>query len=163
MLFELHGTPQNVIRHGEAVAEVAVDFARQLNLKAGHSFNLNEVHASGLLHDIAKGVPNHAFRGADFLRTEGFPQIADGMKTHMDLELFGSDWVLGVPELVYLADKLVVEDCKVSLEERFEKTTRFADKIEKIQNRIGVRYEVAKRIHARINQWLSVGGGPGCE
>ena len=106
-----------VARHGQAVAKVGHRLADLLNC-AGLNLSIELVVAGGLLHDIAKGKPNHPKRGERLLKSKGFSALAGIVASHMDLEL-PADQVLDETAVVYLADKLVQGDQLVSLRKRF--------------------------------------------
>lgn len=114
------GTSEATTRHGRAVAGVALRLARAVGADADLAV------AAALLHDLAKGAPDHAEAGARMLAAIGFPEVAWVVAQHGDLAFAG-----GAPDaaaLVYLADKLVREDRRVSLDARFGPAlTRFAD------------------------------------
>jgi hypothetical protein len=76
------------------------------------------------LHDIAKGLPRHAETGAAMVDAFGFPELTDAVARHSDL---GGDDRLDETAVVYLADKLVQGERRVSLDDRFlPALTRFA-------------------------------------
>jgi molybdenum cofactor cytidylyltransferase len=106
-----------IVHHGRAVADVASRMATELN-RAGLHLDVPLVRAAGLLHDLAKGAPDHARAGARVLRRLGHFRVAAGVATHMDIERNG-----GVPldeaAVLYLADKLVYGERIVPIPERF--------------------------------------------
>jgi hypothetical protein len=55
------------------------------------------------LHDLAKGQPHHAQTGEMLLIRMGYPEVANIVGSHMDINLLGADF-LSEKELVYLAD-----------------------------------------------------------
>jgi CTP:molybdopterin cytidylyltransferase MocA len=117
--------PQEVKRHCEAVARMALMLTRKLNCSG---FRLNEdlVLASALLHDVARGSPHHARVGSDSLREMGFDRVADIVAVHMDLTRQETA-IIDEASVVFLADKLIYQDRPVSLMERFRlKRDRYA-------------------------------------
>jgi broad specificity phosphatase PhoE/CTP:molybdopterin cytidylyltransferase MocA len=116
-LFKSQGATEKMISHCRMVAELAKIFAINLN-RAGLALNVELASVSGLLHDLAKGQPDHARAGARILEELGFGPAARIVGLHTDLgtKLQSMDEA----ELVYLADKLVDGDLLVSLEERFD-------------------------------------------
>jgi putative nucleotidyltransferase with HDIG domain len=115
----------SLVRHSRRVAEVAERIALAL-VRNGVSLNLALVRAGALLHDLAKGKPDHAAVGADILRSMDFPRIATVVGAHTELD-FGSGR-LDESAIVYLADKLVRGDSLVTLEQRFQPTlARFSN------------------------------------
>lgn len=106
-----------ITAHCLAVADVAWRLTLALN-DLGAGLDAPLVRAAALLHDLAKGRPDHAREGARILEGLGLPRVAAAMASHPDL-LVPNDAPLSETELVYLADKLVQGDRIVSLEERF--------------------------------------------
>lgn len=106
-----------VVRHGRLVAEVAGKLARRLN-QCGAKLDVNLAMAGGLLHDVAKGKPFHARRGARLLAGAGYLNVAAVVACHTDISI-NPESNLDEAAIVYLADKLVKGDCLVSIEERF--------------------------------------------
>jgi CTP:molybdopterin cytidylyltransferase MocA len=143
---------EGVTRHGRAVARVAVKIAEGLN-RSGLNLDIPLVEASSLLHDIAKGKPDHARMGARLLAEEGFGAVAAPVANHMDMEFHDGD-TISARQILYLADKLVSGDRIVSLEERFEfKLERYRHEPE-ILDRIDGRLKVAREIKKRIEGGL---------
>ena len=123
-IFELDEVAEPVRAHGRAVAAVAAALASRLP-----DIDRQLVVAAGLLHDIAKGRPDHAAAGARRVADLGYPAVAATMHQHMDLDFAG-----GPPDaatVVFVADKLVKEDRRVALESRFQPAlARFAEQPE---------------------------------
>jgi putative nucleotidyltransferase with HDIG domain len=105
------------VHHSRKVAEVAERIALAL-ARSGLSLNLELVRAGALLHDLAKGRPDHAAIGADILRSMDFPRVATVVGAHTELDFSGG--CLDESAIVYLADKLVRGDSVVTLEQRFQ-------------------------------------------
>lgn len=115
-ILEARSVAEPIRRHSRAVAAVAQALAMRL-AAAGSAIDRNLVLAASLLHDVAKGQPDHAQAGAAVVADLGYPAVAEAVRQHMDLDFAG-----GTPNeaaIVFLADKLVKEDRRVSLEERF--------------------------------------------
>jgi putative nucleotidyltransferase with HDIG domain len=109
-----------IIRHSRAVAELAETLAGLLG-RCGQSLNMDLIRAGGMLHDIAKGEPNHPDKGAALLRGLGFPDVADLIEAHMNLTWI-TDQDISPRELIYLADKLVLNEYVVPLSKKFERS-----------------------------------------
>lgn len=110
----------DVVRHGQRVADVAGRLALRLN-DCGLCLNVALVRAAAILHDLAKGQPDHARSGARILVDLGFPGVARIVALHMDCD-FQEGAPLDEAAIVYLADKLVQEDRVVSIPERFKRS-----------------------------------------
>ena len=106
-----------VLRHSQAVARVALAVDKAL-AAAGVALDLAVVEAAALLHDIAKGQPEHARAGARILEELGYPETAAAAASHVDFE-GDTNGPVGPREVVYLADQLAWGDRVVPLEARF--------------------------------------------
>ncbi|HET6436416.1 MAG TPA: NTP transferase domain-containing protein [Anaeromyxobacter sp.] len=111
------GVADPVVRHGQAVAEIGGRLARALG-RAGIALDLGLIETAGLLHDLAKGRPDHAAEAARLLSSLGFPRLAEVVGAHTELPPGGCDR-LDEPAVVFLADKLVRGDRIIPLESRF--------------------------------------------
>ncbi len=143
-----------VIRHSRKVAEIAHRIALAL-MRRGLALNPDLVRAGALLHDLAKGKPDHAAMGAELLRFMQFPQVAAIVAAHTDLA-FSS---LGESAIVYLADKLVRGEQQVTISQRFQPALdRFRNDPQALhaaQVRRAVAQEVAFFVEKRLGAPLS--------
>lgn len=114
-MLDAAGTSGEVRRHGGAVAELAGAIAGRLG-DAGLWLDVPLVRAAALLHDIAKGQPHHAAAGAALIAQWGFPRVARVVASHMAL---ATPATLDESAVVFLADKLVRGEDRVSLADRF--------------------------------------------
>ncbi len=147
-MFEVYQVPERVINHGWAVAQAAVKIAKGLNATRKLSLDLEVIALGSLLHDIGKGRPDHARAGAALLEKAGYPELAEVVGNHMDLELYEDDPnpVINEVRLVFLVDKLVRETKPVTIEERFAKAFK------KYANEPEVLKKVKKRMRNAL--WL---------
>ena len=152
-------TPEATVRHSRVVAELAVKLAdRVLKHRAETCVEMTyksppidkyKIYAAALLHDIAKAYPEHPETGARWLRLLGHTGIADIVADHMDLpeEKLG---YLNESLIVYLADKQVQGERRVTIEERFAaKREKFKDNPEALEG-VERRYQLAKRAEALL-------------
>ncbi len=109
--------PVRAVAHGRAVARAALVLARKLN-RRGAGIDPAFTHNAALLHDIAKGQPNHEMRGAEMVRELGLGALAQPIGCHRDLPP-PANGRLGVKEIVCLADKLVRGASRVAIGDRF--------------------------------------------
>jgi molybdenum cofactor cytidylyltransferase len=144
-----------VVRHVRKVAEVAQRLAYTL-ASTGLDLNLELVQAGALLHDLAKGQPNHASAGASILRAMEYPRVAEIVAAHTDLASYST---LDESAIVYLADKLVRGEKEVTIAERFQPALdRFGNNpvaLQAAQKRKNVAFEVALAVAARLGAPLS--------
>jgi molybdenum cofactor cytidylyltransferase len=141
-----------IIGHGRAVADLAMLFARKLNL-AGYRLDINLLVAAGLLHDLARTETNHAQAGARLLREAGFGAVADLVASHMDLEP-NEEEDINLKELLYLADKLVQGECRVTLAERFQAALERHSHDPAIFKKVTDRLKTAHIIKTRLETTL---------
>ncbi|MDD4074794.1 MAG: HD domain-containing protein [Eubacteriales bacterium] len=109
------GTPLHVRKHCEAVMRRACALCEEL---PSWRFDEDLVAAGALLHDIMRAYPRHAEAGADFLDDKGYPEVARVVRDHMRLR---DDMEAHIDEraVVYLADKMVMEDMPCSIAARY--------------------------------------------
>ncbi|MDO9531367.1 MAG: HD domain-containing protein [Deltaproteobacteria bacterium] len=123
-LMEAHGMLPNIREHSFRVMEVA-SFLGEALVEAGFDLFLPLVTAGALLHDLGKTqclgtLTNHAELGAGILEELGYPYVAQVVREHVHLHHDISDTrPLREAELVNYADKRVLHETVVTLEERF--------------------------------------------
>ena len=147
------GISPELLRHSYKVAQIALVIARSL-LKVGIRLNMEAVYAGALLHDIAKGQPNHAYAGACILQELGFSGIDDIVAMHMNLPAN----LQAVPlenKIVYLADKYVKGRRLVPLEQHFESSIRRFGNINDVKNKIGLRLCQTMAVRMEIEEMIS--------
>jgi len=141
-----------LVAHSRKVAELAVTFGKELNERGFH-LDMDLIAASGLLHDMSRGEPNHASTAARILRDMGFPAVADIVEQHMNLEP-RPDQPVNERDVVCLADKLVLGDVIVSLEERFESRFNCHSGDREVHDAIAERLEHARQLRTRVENCL---------
>ena len=137
----------NVKRHCGMVAYVALNLCVKLSQK-GIDLNRDIVVAASMLHDIAKGNPMHAKTGAMWLRDMGYAEIAGIVEEHMELKTISC--VPTEKEVVFLADKMVMGDKIVSIDERFSHKENLYNHDEEIIKKVAKRKEQALEIFGMI-------------
>ncbi len=117
--------PPATLAHSRKVEQVARQLCQKLYQKLypklqtfAPGLDCELVSAAALLHDIARDQPNHARTGADLLRKMGFERVATIVAQHTDLTCDVTAPITAA-EIVFLADKLVMDDDCTSLEDRF--------------------------------------------
>jgi len=114
-LLRKYNSSPKVIKHCEAVADLALEIAGKLENK-GIKVDLKLVEAGALLHDIGRSrshAVDHGVAGAKIAESEGLPEAlariirrhVGGGITAQDAELFG--WPQDVYEPVTLEEKIV--------------------------------------------------------
>src|SRR6266702_2893778 len=147
---------QSVVRHSRKVADVAHRIALAL-LHSGVALNLELVQAGALLHDLAKGQPDHAAVGASILRSMDFAQVAEIVGAHTDLDF--STLRIDESAIVYLADKLVRGEDIATLDKRFQPALfRFRNNmpaLEAAHRRMRAAQDVALAVEMQMGAPLS--------
>ena len=113
-MLKASGAEEKLIAHCLAVTACADELCAAL-LASGLTLDSKAVHRAALLHDLAKGEAEHALVGGQWLRELGYPLLADIVRQHTEPD----SAELNEAGLVFLADKLVRGDRRVSLEDRF--------------------------------------------
>lgn len=144
-LLIIFNAEEKILRHGQAVADVAVKLGEALN-SAGCRQNLALLKAAGLLHDIAKGQSgSHAEEGAKMIRRWGYDAVSEIVAKHTDITFRASD-PIRESEILYVADKLVQGEQIVSLSERFRSA----------QQRYAGDPEISKNVAQRLHDALTI-------
>jgi len=133
----IYPMPPNIRRHCSAVAEAALSIGRGLQ-QCGRDIDLVLLRTAALLHDVARKKPDHAKAGAQILCDMGFDKVGDTVAVHTDLMPTDGRPISLEAKVLFLADKLVENDKRVSLEERYRTWNR--------------RFEVTPEIAAKILQ-----------
>jgi uncharacterized protein len=122
-LLDKYHTPHHIVLHSRKVWDVAKVLGEGM-LRGEYPLDLGLLRASCLLHDIGKypclldGSRFHDVRGEEILQEEGFPEVARLVAQHVILRGTKDDPVREEHVLFY-ADKRVVHDQLVTLEDRF--------------------------------------------
>ncbi len=138
---------ENIISHSVAVAKVALFLSVELN-KRGQRIDVRLVEAASLLHDLTKTEclktkEDHAMTGSQLLKRIGYDRVGEIVAQHIWLGKEGDPSCVCEEEIVNYADKRVMHDRIVSLEERFRdlkerygKHGRAEDYLEQLQREI---------------------------
>ena len=114
--------PPHIQDHSQKVCRVAMVLTDGL-VAAGIGINRELIYASALLHDITKPRSfktgeNHAQTGGEYLASQGFPEVGDIVRQHVMLDHYFATPTPTEAEVVNYADKRVLHDKVVSLDER---------------------------------------------
>ncbi len=160
-LWETYAMPDHIRHHCEQVALVAGFLARTGDAM-GMSVDTPCVVACALLHDIAKSYTivhagNHSQLGASIVMQEcGNPRIAQGVlhHVHWPWSIDVDRWFL--PLSIIYADKRVMHDSIVTLDERFDDLYARYGKTERIRQSIRESYEQAVAIETAFSQRMGI-------
>ena len=114
---------ENIISHSLAVTKVALFLSVELN-RRGQTIDVRLVEAASLLHDLTKTEclktrEDHAMTGSQLLKRIGYDRVGEIVARHIWLGREGDPSCVCEEEIVNYADKRVMHDRIVSLEERF--------------------------------------------
>lgn len=146
-ILKLYPIPKKGLSHGRLVAHLAVALCRAIMHNSQYELDIELCRVSGLLHDIAKGHPDHEKTGARWLHNLGFTRTAEIIAAHKEMA-WQPGTVITERELVHLADKMVRGNRIVDIQQRFtEKMALYAKNKEMVQA-IHNRYEQARQLAA---------------
>ena len=131
---------ENIVAHSIQVCRVGMCLVDHLKL-SGIQMDRKLVQAAALLHDITKTrsfetEENHALTGGQVLADLGYPEIGNLVRQHVRLDDYSDHKSLSEAVIINYADKRVLHDRIVSLDERMSY----------IQERYGLRPEHKQRI-----------------
>lgn len=132
--------PEHIVAHSIQVYRVSQCLVDHLKMQ-GIQLNGQLVMAAALLHDITKTRSfetdeNHALTGGQYLADLGYPQVGNLVRQHVRLDDYSDQINLSEAVIINYADKRVLHDRIVSLDERM----RY------IQQRYGTQPEHEHRI-----------------
>ena len=119
MLYVEFKTPENVIKHCMAVANVALTIASALN-EHGSDLNLDLIKGAALSHDVARTKARHWDVMADRLADMGYPEESVLVRNHMTGTGYHDISDVSEMDMIWLGDRLVKEDRYVGIDERFD-------------------------------------------
>lgn len=128
--------PDHIRNHSLLVCRVALCLTDELAL-IGVALNRPLVIAGALLHDITKTrsfqtMENHAQTGGEYLSALGFPEVGEIVRQHVVLDEYFAREDPIEAEVVNYADKRVLHDRIVPLDERMTYILeRYADTLDR--------------------------------
>ena len=158
MMYEMN-MMDHIVVHSLQVCRVATFLSEHLN-KQQYRLNFDLIHSAALLHDITKTRSfktreDHALTGGEHLAERGYPEVGDLVRQHVRLDEYPSPVTLGEVEIINYADKRVLHDRVVSLEERLAYILGKYGKIAEHRQRIRQLWEKTKEIEAEIFRTLT--------
>ena len=148
---------KGLYNHSHMVTRVALLMGTALN-EAGCCLDLDLISAAALLHDIAKGTPQHARTGGQILREMGYPRVADIVAAHVDIAIHKGQQI-DESQVVYLSDKMAqgdqyLADFKPRFEAKLEQFSHAPDIQRNINNRLENALEIQRRVQAKLKRSL---------
>ena len=144
----------NIVDHSIQVMNVAMAIVNNLNNP--REVNTDLVVSSALLHDIAKtrtihsGEMRHDLIGGEILRDMGYPEIAEIIESHVVFNGFNFDGAIEEREIIFYADKRVMHDTIVSIDDRVDDLVDRYGKNEKIAQMILDNKKFILRVEHKI-------------
>ncbi len=150
---------ENIIRHSEQVMRVSMALVERL--KDPSLIRPDLVRAGALLHDIAKSRTidtkelRHDLIGGEMMRELGYDDIAKIVETHVVFGEVDRNGRLEEREIVFYADKRVMHDKIVSLDERIKDLVDRYGINDRIVNLITENKVLILEIENKIRSFLS--------
>ncbi len=149
----------NILEHSLQVMRVSLAITD--HLKERVSVNRDMVIAAALLHDITKTrsiktKEKHAASGGKLLRELGFPEIAGIVEEHVTIQKFNPERILEEKEIVYYADKRVMHDKIVTLEERMNDLMLRYGSGEDMRNFLRQNRKQAEAVERKIADFMKI-------
>lgn len=152
LMEDVMGCAPELLAHCRAVTRLALRLTDRLN-RAGCDLDPDLVAAAGLLHDLAKGQPDHAAAAARFLGGLGWAAVGSVAAEHMDLAM-DPQAPLREAEVVHLADKYFQGDSPTTIDQRFAaKLDKYGDDPSArrdIQERQETAWAIRKRMERKL-------------
>lgn len=150
---------ENIVAHSLQVCRVAMCLAAHLKLQGIH-LNGPLVQAAALLHDVTKTRSfgtgeNHAQTGGQLLADLGYVEVGNLVRQHVRLDDYIEDQSLSEAVIINYADKRVLHDRIVSLDERMHYIMDRYGKNPEIRQKIQMLLEKTKALEKKIFSRLS--------
>ena len=158
-LFHSTGMLAHIIDHSRQVCRVATFLTNQLR-KADIFLGRELVAAAALLHDITKTRSfdtgeDHTRTGEELLIRLGYTEVGKIVGQHVALDTYFSSDIPDEAEIVNYADKRVLHDRIVSMDERMQYILEKYCKKPGYRRRLQRLWDVSREMEKRIFQHLS--------
>jgi len=149
---------EHIVAHSFQVCRVATGLVDHLKLE-GISLNRRLVQAAALLHDITKTRSfktreNHALTGAQYLTDAGYPEVGTLVRQHVRLDDYSEYKSLTAAEIINYADKRVLHDRIVPLDERMTYIMEKYATLPEHEQRIRLLWAKTKVLEKQIFSYL---------
>jgi uncharacterized protein len=149
---------EHIVAHSLQVCRVGACLVDHLELQ-GIRMNRQLVQAAALLHDITKTrsfetEENHALTGGQVLTDLGYPEIGDLVRQHVRLDDYSDYKSLSEAVIINYADKRVLHDRIVSLDERMNYIKDRYGKNPELQQKIQMLRGKTKALEKSIFSFL---------
>jgi len=149
----------NIAGHSRQVMRVSLAIVD--NLKNGTAVNRDMVVAASLLHDITKTrsletKERHDRSGGELLRELGFTRIAEIVEQHVVFKNLDRQGRLEEREIVYYADKRVMHDRIVTIDERVHDLVQRYGMTDEIRNLILQNKSLILAVESKIAGFMKM-------
>ncbi len=144
----------NIIDHSVQVKNVALLVYERL--RDPDSISRGILIAAALLHDIAKtksiveNLPYHDRMGGEIIRNLGYDYVAEIVENHVVFKDFDENGPISEKDIIYYADKRVMHDQIVTIEERIKDIAQRYGKSEDDKKRIEESIAFVRRVEKKI-------------
>ncbi|MEJ2102300.1 MAG: HD domain-containing protein [Desulfobacterales bacterium] len=150
--------PEHIVAHSLQVCRVGLCLVEHLNLKE-IALDARLVQAAALLHDLTKTrsfktAENHALSGGQFLTDLGYIEVGSLVRQHVRLDDYSEHQNLSEAVVINYADKRVLHDRIVPLDERMNYIVDRYGKNPELQQRIQMLREKTKALEEDIFSYL---------
>ena len=149
----------NIVAH--SIQVMYVSLAITDNLSNGVAINRDLVIAAALLHDITKTrsletSERHDITGGKLLREMGFKSIAEIVEQHVVFQNLNPQGMLEEREIIYYADKRVMHDEIVTIDERVHDLLQRYGNTEQIENIILQNKNLILAVERKISGFMKI-------
>jgi putative nucleotidyltransferase with HDIG domain len=154
-----HSMRPNIVEHSIQVMHVSLAITD--NLKNGVAVNRDLVIAAALLHDITKTrslktKERHDLTGGELLREMGFICIAEIVEHHIVFQNLNPQGRLEEREIIYYADKRVMHNKIVTIDERVHDLLQRYGNTEEIESLILQNKNLVFAVESKIASFMKI-------
>ena len=122
-------------------------------IRSGACLDVELCRSAGYLHDLCRLEPHHERAAEELLRKKGYNALAEAVGTHggFDRE---PESICCEPAIVFLADKLIREDRRVTPEERYRKALEMHPVKERIRRNMRLCRRLIDEFEERTGERL---------
>jgi putative nucleotidyltransferase with HDIG domain len=150
--------PEHIVAHSLQVCQIATCLVDHLS-SPEISLDGPLIQAAALLHDITKTrsfetEENHALTGGQMLIDLGYPEVGNLVRQHVRLDAYSGKSHPKEAEIINYADKRVLHDRIVSLDERMNYIMERYGRQSEHKQRIRLLWEKTKDLEKQIFSYL---------
>lgn len=158
-LMDRYSMLPNIAEHSRQVMRVSLAITD--NLKNGVTINRDMVIAAALLHDITKTRSletreRHDTSGGELLRELGFIPVAEIVEQHVIFKNLDRNGKLEEREITYYADKRVMHDKVVTIDERLHDLVQRYGVTEEIRRMILQNRDLILAVESKITGFMNI-------